>query len=101
MDKNRLPGRQLRRLLSTPPHIRAMLPPLSLPKWQSVTRLSCISDTRFPLYPPSQPSSRPLFGRLNFIYFQELFQMSDRQVGTVKWFNDAKGFGFISRENGP
>ena len=26
--------------------------------------------------------------------------MSDRQVGTVKWFNDAKGFGFISREGG-
>lgn len=26
--------------------------------------------------------------------------MSDRQNGTVKWFNDAKGFGFISRENG-
>lgn len=27
--------------------------------------------------------------------------MSDRQTGTVKWFNDAKGFGFISRESGP
>ena len=27
--------------------------------------------------------------------------MSDRETGTVKWFNDAKGFGFISRENGP
>ena len=27
--------------------------------------------------------------------------MSFRQIGTVKWFNDAKGFGFISRENGP
>jgi CspA family cold shock protein len=26
--------------------------------------------------------------------------MSDRQIGTVKWFNDAKGFGFISREGG-
>ncbi|HEY2344976.1 MAG TPA: cold-shock protein [Xanthomonadaceae bacterium] len=26
--------------------------------------------------------------------------MSDRQMGTVKWFNDAKGFGFIARENG-
>ena len=26
--------------------------------------------------------------------------MSERQTGTVKWFNDAQGFGFISRENG-
>ena len=23
------------------------------------------------------------------------------QQGTVKWFNDAKGFGFITQENGP
>jgi CspA family cold shock protein len=27
--------------------------------------------------------------------------MSDRENGKVKWFNDAKGFGFIERENGP
>ena len=27
--------------------------------------------------------------------------MSERESGTVKWFNDAKGFGFISRPNGP
>jgi CspA family cold shock protein len=26
--------------------------------------------------------------------------MADREQGTVKWFNDAKGFGFISRANG-
>jgi CspA family cold shock protein len=26
--------------------------------------------------------------------------MSDRMTGTVKWFNDAKGFGFIEREGG-
>ena len=26
--------------------------------------------------------------------------MTERQTGTVKWFNDAKGFGFISREAG-
>ena len=27
--------------------------------------------------------------------------MSDRQTGTVKWFNDAKGFGFITQDGGP
>ncbi|MGD9030994.1 MAG: cold-shock protein [Anaerolineae bacterium] len=26
--------------------------------------------------------------------------MTERQSGTVKWFNDSKGFGFISREAG-
>ena len=26
--------------------------------------------------------------------------MSDRETGTVKWFNNSKGFGFIEREQG-
>jgi len=26
--------------------------------------------------------------------------MSDRETGTVKWFHNEKGYGFISRENG-
>ena len=26
--------------------------------------------------------------------------MAERETGTVKWFNDTKGFGFISRESG-
>ncbi len=27
--------------------------------------------------------------------------MSNTVTGTVKWFNEAKGFGFIERESGP
>ena len=27
--------------------------------------------------------------------------MSAREKGTVKWFNNDKGFGFIQRESGP
>lgn len=27
--------------------------------------------------------------------------MAERETGTVKWFNDSKGYGFIQRGNGP
>ena len=27
--------------------------------------------------------------------------MSDKVNGTVKWFNESKGFGFIEQESGP
>jgi len=27
--------------------------------------------------------------------------MATTTTGTVKWFNDSKGFGFIEQENGP
>jgi hypothetical protein len=33
-------------------------------------------------------------------HFGGFFVMSDRESGTVKWFNNSKGFGFIEREQG-
>jgi len=33
-------------------------------------------------------------------FLQEVRSMA-RITGTVKWFNDAKGYGFLSREGGP
>jgi CspA family cold shock protein len=32
-----------------------------------------------------------------FMFFQEI---QDMATGTVKWFNDSKGFGFITPESG-
>ena len=27
--------------------------------------------------------------------------MNEREIGTVKWFNNSKGYGFIERQGGP
>jgi len=59
---------------------------------------------RFSPLPPCTPSTRdgPNGSRVfpQFYLFKDLV-MSNRENGTVKWFNDAKGFGFITRESGP
>jgi CspA family cold shock protein len=31
---------------------------------------------------------------------EENSEMAERETGTVKWFNEQKGFGFIARETG-
>jgi CspA family cold shock protein len=36
-----------------------------------------------------------------FLQKQVHIIMSDRTTGKVKWFNEAKGFGFIEQESGP
>jgi CspA family cold shock protein len=57
-----------------------------------------IASPRFLLATQSWPGCS--WPRIFFFEFQELV-MANRQNGTVKWFNDAKGFGFITPESGP
>jgi CspA family cold shock protein len=57
---------------------------------------------RFTPFSSCNPVATADVPRARFFLFE--FQetvMAERQFGTVKWFNDAKGFGFITPESGP
>lgn len=43
---------------------------------------------------------KALYFLLKFFIYQDIF-MSNTVTGTVKWFNETKGFGFIEQESGP
>jgi CspA family cold shock protein len=63
-----------------------------------VSNPSATQSTRWLFYPQVTPFPQH---QANFSG-KGIFQMSEeRTSGTVKWFNAQKGFGFISREDGP
>jgi CspA family cold shock protein len=45
--------------------------------------------------------SKPAGLRASIVNFVGNCNMSEKITGTVKWFNDEKGYGFIAQENGP
>jgi len=55
------------------------------------------SAVQFPQFPHRRLDIRPMCGVRPVLFFSEFRDMA---TGTVKWFNDAKGFGFITPDAG-
>ena len=58
-------------------------------------RLKAMPLSRFFIHPKEDILRR------HFFLFCSGGKMSERVVGTVKWFNGSKGYGFLEREGGP
>jgi cold shock protein len=46
------------------------------------------------------PMKQSEYLNIFFLAIKEAITMSERIIGTVKWFNSSKGYGFIEREGG-
>jgi len=51
-------------------------------------------------FPPRITSAIPVAWTAGNIHFIFLKVVSNMATGSVKWFNEAKGFGFISQDDG-
>ena len=51
--------------------------------------------------PPLGVDGKKVNSKLACLEKMRIVMSGQRVTGTVKWFNDSKGFGFIEREDGP
>lgn len=51
--------------------------------------------------PPLGVDGKKANSKLACLEKMRIVMSGQRVTGTVKWFNDSKGFGFIEREDGP
>ena len=92
-----VPKRDRKRLPAASIALTGFLCAFFLAEWYttgSVRNEPGVSSTR----PTMEDSASVRSDSSSAIQFQEI--RSSMEQGTVKWFNDAKGFGFISRQNG-